>query len=177
MEVLQGTFYCISRRHIHRSLQKAELAYQALNLYRQADPYLTPFRNHLSTLSAQARPLLLPILNRTAVFAQESPALISVGVLLLFLLIAVQILSFAKRILIWWFRLAVWIVFYGLFAVLLAVVWQRGVGRTVEDLVGFGAHLNEYWWREYEKWEGYQNQAAKAGGTKMAGTRAGNAWR
>jgi hypothetical protein len=163
---------------MNRSLYSTELAYQALNLYHQADPYLTPLRTSLSTLSAQAQPLLLPILNRAVVFAQESPALISVGMLLFFLLIAVQILSFAKRILMWWFRLVIWIVFYGLFAVLIAVVWQRGVGKTVVDLVGFGKHLNEYWWREYEKWEGYQNRAASAtGGTKMAGTRAGNAWR
>lgn len=159
-----------------RSLKNTELAYQALHLYHQVGPYLTPLRTSISTISAQAQPLLLPILNRAAVFAQESPALISVGVLLLFLLIAVQILSFAKRILMWWFRLVVWIVFYGLFAVLLAVVWKRGIGRTVEDLAAWGQHLGEFWWDEYRKWEGYQNRAA-ARGTKMTGTRAGNSWR
>ncbi|TVY85365.1 hypothetical protein LSUE1_G000293 [Lachnellula suecica] len=156
------------------SLPKPDVGVQAFHLYNEADPYLRPILSSLNALYAQLYPALLPLLNRAAVFTHDSPALVTVGILLLFLLISVQILAFVKRMLMWWFRMVVRVVFYGLLAVLVAVVWQRGLGRTVEDLVQWGGHLGEVWWREYRRWEGYQNQAAAS---QMKGTKAGSGWR
>ena len=56
-----------------------------------------------------------------------------------------------------WIRLMVRVTFWGGVVMLVAAIWQRGVGRTVEDAVGWGRELSEVWWREYRKWEGYQN--------------------
>jgi len=149
-----------------------EIVLQTLRLYHEADPYIRPIKSSLSSIYASLYPTLLPFLNRLALFAQDSPALVSVGVLLLFLLIAVQILGFIKRVLVWWFKLVVRITLWGLLAVLIGVVWQRGVGRTVADAAGWGQELGEVWWREYRRWEGYQKQQAG-----RQGTRAGSAWR
>lgn len=64
-----------------------------------------------------------------------------------------------------WVRLITTVFFYGVVVMLGAAVWQRGVGRTVEDLVGWGNELSEVWLREYRRWEGYQNQAQAKGGS------------
>lgn len=56
----------------------------------------------------------------------------------------------------------------GIVVVTLAAVWERGVGRTAEDMVAGWRTLSEVWWGEYRKWEGYQNQAQ---GTRRAGHR------
>ncbi|KAF4620090.1 hypothetical protein G7Y89_g14731 [Cudoniella acicularis] len=153
-----------------------EYFFQAIHLYHDADPYLNPIRRFIYEVQSQTYPIILPYLNRAAVFAQDSPAIISVGLLLLFLLIAVQILSWIRRFMMWWFRLCMRILFWSAVVVLVSVVWQRGVGRTVEDLVGWGEELRVVWWREYRRWEGYQNMGAGDG--HMRGkTNAKASWR
>ncbi len=99
-------------------------------------------------------------MDRLSVYAQNSPAIIVVGLLVLFLLIAVQILNTMRKIMMWWFRLCVKLAFWGAVAVVIGVVVHRGVGSTVDDVVGWGRELSEVWWREYRRWEGYQNQSA-----------------
>ena len=43
------------------------------------------------------------------------------------------------------------------------VVWERGLSRTAEDVVGWGQEVGEVWWREYGRWEGVRNQQERAG--------------
>ena len=64
-----------------------------------------------------------------------------------------------------WIRLMTTVVFYGGLTLLVAAIWQRGVGRTADDLMGWGNELSDVWWKEYRRWEGYQNQARGGGGT------------
>jgi hypothetical protein len=115
---------------------------------------------------------MLPYLNRAAELAQDSPSIITVGLLLLFLLIMMQILNFARRIMMFWIRLISRLMFWGGLVLLGAAVWQRGVGRSVDDIAEWGHELSEVWWREYYRWDGYQNQAGR-GGTSMRG---GSRW-
>lgn len=77
-----------------------------------------------------------------------------------------QVLNLMRRVMLFWVRLTTKLVFYGGVVLLGAAVWQRGVGRTADDLVGWAGELSEVWWREYRRWEGYQNQAQRAAGTK-----------
>ncbi|KAF8867009.1 hypothetical protein BDZ45DRAFT_710068 [Acephala macrosclerotiorum] len=132
-----------------------DYALQLLHLYDTSEPYTRPITSTLTSLRTQLSPLILPYLNRLAILAQDSPALISVGILLLFLLISLQILAWMKRVMMFWFRLVMRLVFWGMVGVAVSVVAQRGVGRTVEDLMRWGGELNGVWWREYERWEGY----------------------
>jgi len=60
-----------------------------------------------------------------------------------------------------WTRLVMRIAFWGGAILLVAAVWQRGVGRTAEDAVEWGRELSDIWWREYRRWEGYQNQGRR----------------
>jgi len=70
------------------------------------------------------------------------------------------------------------LLFWGGLVVLGMVVWQRGIGRTATELAGYAKEIGEVWWREYRRWEGYQNQASK--GDKGVGYGSGSArtgWR
>ena len=140
-------------------------ALNAYDLYNSADPYIRPIRSAIYQLQVRAYPIILPYLNRAAVLAQDSPGIITVGVLLLFLLIAMQILNFIRRVMMFWIRLITRVMFWGVVVLMVAAVWQRGVGRTVDDIAEWGRELNEVWWREYRRWEGYQKQAQRGGRT------------
>jgi hypothetical protein len=156
MDILQGARNILL--HNNNPSQPADYALTAYNVYLSLDPYLRPVRRFIYDTQARTYPIMLPYLNKAAVLAQDSPAIISVGVLLLFLLIAMQVLNFVRRVMVFWIRLMVRVTFWGGVVMLVAAVWQRGVGKTAEDAVGWGRELNEVWWREYRKWEGYQNQ-------------------
>ena len=104
-------------------------ALNAYNLYNSADPYLRPIRTGMSQLQSHLSPLVLPYLNRLAVLAQDSPGILTVGVLLLFLLIVMQILNFVRRVMMFWVRILTTLVFYGAVVLLGAAIWQRGVGE------------------------------------------------
>jgi hypothetical protein len=63
----------------------------------------------------------------------------------------------------WWFKLLLRLVFWSVVVAIAAAVYQRGVGRTVDDLVEFWGTVRGVWWEEYRKWEGYNNGARPSG--------------
>lgn len=74
------------------------------------------------------------------------------------------------------------LVFWGTIGVCISMVYQRGVERTVGDLMGWGKVLGEVWWREYERWEGYSKEAGQGSGgghgkDYRAGSRGNTGWR
>jgi ABC-type multidrug transport system fused ATPase/permease subunit len=135
----------------------ADYATHAYHFYNTCSPYLQPVRSTLSTLQARSYPIIMPYVNAAAVKAQDSPGIISVGVLLLFVLIALQILNVLRRIMMWWIRLLWWATIGAVLVLFASIVYQRGPEKTVEDAVRAARHLSEVWWREYRRWEGYQN--------------------
>lgn len=64
-----------------------------------------------------------------------------------------------------WVRVVYRLVFWGGLAILIAVVAQRGMERSVGDLMDWGRELSEVWWREYRRWEGYQKMQQQSQGT------------
>lgn len=142
------------------------MAYQC---YNTLQPYLNEIYSSLSQLQSRLYPVVLPYLNRLAVLAQDSPAVISFGALLLLLVITVQIVNFVHRVIMFWTKLVMRLMFWAAVAVLIATVWQRGLGRTVDDVSQWGDELRTVWWKEYRRWEGYQNQ--------MGRVNAGSNWR
>jgi hypothetical protein len=124
--------------------------------------------------------MLLPYLNTAAELAHKSPAILTVGILLLFLLIAMQVLNFIRRVMVWWFKFMMRVAFWTVVVLIISAVWQRGLDRTIGDLVVWGKELNEVWWREYRRWEGYQNQGQNLGqnqGQRLGRTNARAGWR
>jgi len=77
---------------------------------------------------------------------------------------------------VWWFKVMVRITFWAVVVLLVSAVWQRGVGRTVDDLMGWGRELGDVWWREYRRWEGYQNHGRNQA-RMMGRTNARATWR
>ena len=148
---------------------------QALHIYNSCDPYLRPVRRFVTSAQQTTYPVILPYLNRAAVLAQDSPAILSVGVLLLLLLIAMQVLNFIRRVMVFWFRLCVRLAFWAVVVLVISAVWQRGLQRTMEDLVGWGMELRDVWQKEYKRWDGYQNQHRSQ--PHMGRTQAKASWR
>jgi hypothetical protein len=144
--------------HSRPTLHGTGYALDAYQLYHSADTYLRPVRSALSSMQARASPAVGPYLDKAAVLAQDSPGLVMVGVLLLLLLVVMQLLNFVRRLVMFWVRLVARLLFWAAIGLLVAVVCQRGVGRSVEDVLGWARELSEVWWREYRRWEGYQNQ-------------------
>jgi len=157
MDIIQGmrALYISSP---DRSLQQIEYAISAYHLYNSYDPYLRPIRSALSTLQSRTYTLLFPYLNRALLLLQSSPNLISVGLLVLFLLIALQILNFVRRIMMWWIRVMWWVTVVSVLALVVSAVWQRGPERVGREVWEWGNHLSDVWWREYRRWDGYQKQ-------------------
>jgi hypothetical protein len=181
MDIFQGAQAHISLSHLYSNTILPDYTPYLLTLYQHLHPYIRSVNSLLFTLQSKLMPFLLPALNRVAVFAQDSPAIITVGILLLLLVISMQILNFARRLIVFWTRIMLQVLFYGGIVVLVMVVWQRGVGRTVGDLAEWAQEIKDVWWREYRRWEGYQNQGRVRGaGGGRYGVRGGNAgttWR
>ncbi|KUJ20416.1 uncharacterized protein LY89DRAFT_682153 [Mollisia scopiformis] len=154
-----------------------DLTFEMLRFYHASEPYTKPLTKLLVTMKNETYPLVLPYMNRLAVLAQDSPAIITVGIFLLILLIALQILAVMKRVMMFWFRLVMRLIFWGVVALVISVVMQRGVGRTVEDIMGWGEELSTVWWREYERWEGYQKQQQRGVQQPFGRGNAETSWR
>jgi hypothetical protein len=152
-----------------------------LSIYRALDPYIRSATSLLFSIQSQLTPYLLPLLDRAASFATDSPAVITVGLLLLLLVVSMQILNFARRLIVFWTRIMFQVLFYGGLVLLVMVVWQRGVGRTVSDLVEWAEEIRQVWLMEYRRWEGYGNQgrvkARTGGGYNIRAGQAGTSWR
>src|SRR4051812_13283639 len=103
MDIIQGKQTITHPSQIHTKQEK-DYALQAYSFYRTTDPYLRPIRSTIYRLQSKTYPFLLPYLNRAASLAQDSPAIVTVGALLLFLLIAMRVLGFVHKIMMFWVR-------------------------------------------------------------------------
>jgi len=65
-----------------------------------------------------------------------------------------------------WIRLMWRVAFWGAMVGIVAVIYERGVEKTVADLVGWGGQLADVWWREYE---GYQRVGSSESFNKQGG--------
>jgi len=133
-----------------------DLTFAFLRVYNIAEPLIRPITTTFSTITSQAWPFILPLLNRLAESAHEYPAIIVVGIFLMLILVVLQILVYVQNVMMFWYRLITRIVIFATLVVVVAVVWQRGIGRTFSDIQSIARELSVVWWREYEKWEGYQ---------------------
>lgn len=94
--------------------------------------------------------------------------------MLVLLAIAIlQILALVRRIVLFWTRVALRLVFWAGVALVVSWAWQRGVERSVRDVAvvggkvaGWVAGAGQAWWAEYEKAQQQQQlyQQGKAGG-------------
>ncbi|KAH6719316.1 hypothetical protein BKA61DRAFT_274213 [Leptodontidium sp. MPI-SDFR-AT-0119] len=166
-----------------------EYAPTLLTILSTLEPYTRAPLSTLHTLSTRLTPLLTPYLTSLLNTLHASPAILSLAAILLLLILTLQILLFVRRVMMFWFRMMVRLLFWGVVVLIVSVVWQRGVGRTGEDLGRWASEVGSVWEREYRRWEGYQNQNGAGGGAGSGSgkgyggaygggrTNAGSSWR
>ncbi|KAH7330386.1 hypothetical protein BKA65DRAFT_58174 [Rhexocercosporidium sp. MPI-PUGE-AT-0058] len=124
-----------------------EYAPPLLSLLSTVEPYTRAPLRTFQTLTDNLTPLITPYLTTLLNTLHTSPAILSLAALLLLAILALQILLFVRRILMFWFRMVMRLVFWGVVVLIVSVVWQRG----------------------YRRWEGYQNQGQNGRGGKGYG--------
>lgn len=152
---------------------------QALQLYITAKPYLNSFQNSLLTLQNQIEPLLVPHLNTLTQWAYTLPSIMTVCLFVLSLFIILQIFNFIRRIIAFWLRLAMKISVWALIMIIVSLVWQRGLERSLGELGDWGREIVNVYWREYERWEGYGSQRLQGAnyGPRFSNTKVKHGWR
>lgn len=91
-----------------------------------------------------------------------------------------QVLAYLRRLMMWWTRMAMRLVFWSLVVGLGAVVWRRGLETSVQDAVywggkvaGFAEGIKNVFWAEYRRYEEMERSKGQGGGGAGAGTRRG----
>lgn len=135
----------------------------------------SPLPTLLTSLRTLVTTTLLPLL--TALFSQlttllsTSPTLVAATATLALAILLYQILRLLQRILLFWTRLFFRVLFYAAAGLIASAVWQRGVERTVQDVVVVGGKVAGWvmmvvgvWVREYEKAQEMQGQGQQGQG-------------
>ncbi|KAF5669221.1 hypothetical protein FHETE_4979 [Fusarium heterosporum] len=111
-------------------------------------------------------PLLEPLFDRVMVILAENQGLVGVVASLAVLATVVIILNWIRRLLMWWTRMALRIVFWAFLAAIAAWVWERGVFESARDMavisgkiLGYGAAIKDVWLQEYDRYEAQQGMA------------------
>lgn len=128
---------------------------------------------------AMMAPVLGPIFDRLAQALYSSPDIVVLGFFCVILVVVFQVLSWLRRALVFWTRIAFRMTFYAGLVALAASVWQRGLEASWADAVAIGGMLLKYggwvkdiWINEYRK---YEEQGQKRGG--YSGAQATGGWR
>lgn len=105
-------------------------------------------------------PYVAPAVDATLAYLQDSPELVSFGILLMLLAATVVVLNWIRRIVAFWTALVLRVAFWGAVVAVLAAVVQRGVWETARDavvvggkVVGFAAAVKDVWISEYKRYE------------------------
>lgn len=159
-------------------LSQKSLAAVNQHILNPSSPFQTlrrQFADLLSTLYNEIMsPVLRPVLDRATEALVNSPDIVVLGVIVLFLLLALQVLLWVRRMVAWFTALVLRLVFWAFVVAVVAVMWQRGPDQAVKDLAalvgmvsGYTALLYRYtrdvWLREYERYEAQQSGGAVAG--------------
>lgn len=113
-------------------------------------------------------PLLEPLLDRLARALRDSPDVVVLALFVLALFLALRVLAWARRVVLWLTALLFRVVFWSCVAALGAVVYRRGMEQTARDVVvvgakiaGYGAAVRDVWWKEYRRYEAQQQNAVR----------------
>ncbi|KAL2259379.1 hypothetical protein VTK26DRAFT_6969 [Humicola hyalothermophila] len=122
-------------------------------------PIVTSSLTALSTFTTQTlAPLLTLLLDRLTVLLASSPNAVALAVLVVLAVAILQVLALVRRIVLFWTRLALRLLFWAALGLLASVVWQRGVERSVRDAAviaarvgGWAVGVARVWWSEFER--------------------------
>ncbi|KAL2153992.1 hypothetical protein VTH82DRAFT_2668 [Thermothelomyces myriococcoides] len=114
------------------------------------------------TVLAEMGSLLESALDTLTALVGSSPAIVSTVVVVLLAVVVLQLLSIVRRVILFWTRLALSMLFWSAVVLLAAAAWQRGIERSLRDLVVVASRLAgwlvgalagaaDLFWHEYEK--------------------------
>ncbi|KID66561.1 hypothetical protein MAN_04842, partial [Metarhizium hybridum] len=126
-----------------------------------------PFQIYKQAAVAQAQawlaalaPVVQPLADRVLAVAVENQGVTGLVALLCVVTATVVVMNWVRRLIMWWTRLVMRVVFWSAAAALLAWVCNRGVVESVTDavvlggrVVGYLGVLKDFWWQEYERYE------------------------
>ncbi len=119
-----------------------------------------------AALTAFLARTLPPLLDSITALLASSPTLVAAGLLLLLSVLILQILSLAKRILLFWTRLAFRLALYACAGLLASLLWQRGLERSLVDGLAIAGRVGGWvmavvgvWIEEYHKAQDVQRQS------------------
>lgn len=113
-------------------------------------PYLAPLTNVWATIITKGWPFVAPCLNRLAESAHEYPPVVVVGLFLLFMLVALQIIFFVQNLMssvMRWIRNGLLL---GALVVVGSVVYKRGMDKTLGEMQTGFYQLQAVWLKFYE---------------------------
>lgn len=115
-------------------------------------------------------PLLQPVGARIGDILSDSPDFVFIGLIVTFLVLALQIMLWVHRFMMFWTRLATRALMWAMVAAVVAVVWQRGPEAAVRDVVvfaskvvGYTAFVKDIWLAEYNKYDAQTKNSRKVG--------------
>ncbi|OQO12174.1 hypothetical protein B0A48_02815 [Cryoendolithus antarcticus] len=115
---------------------------------------LRPWAYRLLSLSNTARSYVFPLLTSIT----QKPDLATIALLLVIIFVSLKLLNMLVQSVMFWFRLAWKIAFWGMLAGLALWMWTRGPEGVAQD-VGYWAGV---WGNEYEYWREREGQARAA---------------
>ncbi len=125
-----------------------------------------------------------PLLDRVTHAAYNAPDVVVLLLVVVLIVLMLQVLSMMRRLLAWWTRLLLRLIFWGGVALVVALVWQRGLEQAAQDaaaiagrLHGYATWVGDIWQTEYARYQQQQMQAqaanfntAAGGGGRIAGS-------
>lgn len=130
--------------------------------------YLTQAKVQASRAADKAYPYIQPQVERLVDAMEGSPTASSVVVPLVILTVAVIVLNWIRRMVMWWTRMAFRLVFWATIVALGAWVWNRGIEASLRDtfvlggkIVGYCAVVKDIWVAEYKRYEDQQKKTRR----------------
>ena len=145
-----------------------------------------PLQIYKQRAAQYARDLLAlaePYIDRTlgAFASPENHGVVGGAMVLLTAVLALIIMNWVRRLVMWWTRLVFRMTLWAVVIALLAFIWNRGLMVSARDAVviggkiaGYGAALKDVWLAEYDRYEERQRSStAAAGRSTYTGKRRG----
>lgn len=114
-------------------------------------------------------PVIEPLLDRLNTVLTNSPDVVVLVFVAVLLLVALQVLTWMRRMVAWVTGLMFRLMFWACVMAMAAVVVQRGPEQTVRDgavlvskIAGYGAALRDVWVSEYRRYEAQQSEGPGA---------------
>ncbi|KYK59965.1 hypothetical protein DCS_01099 [Drechmeria coniospora] len=131
----------------------------------------SPLRTGARQAGEQAQALLAGLMPHVAPVGDwalrviaDNQGIAGLALLLAVLTVVVVVMNWLRRLVVWWTRLALRLVFWSVVVAVAAWVWNRGVVESLEDaldvggrVVGYAAVLKDVWLAEYHRYESQQN--------------------